>query len=290
MNPRRQLTAITRYVLGELPQRRRRRLFEQMSADADARAHFDVAVQGLRILEGHDAEWSPFELDLVHDRLLGDLAPRTNPWVAWVRRWRRAFWSGGALAASLAALLFWVRTDDSPAQFTVRGDDSAGPLALRALCGEPLRPAERGCEVTDTMSFAYRVAEDADPDRSLVLFGVDDRGRVLYYAPTPDDPSVLRPASGAWAPAQITVALEINHRPGMLRVFGVLLDRDRMVNHDDIERWASALTGEPSATSSGPTWTTYLHDDSNPPCSAPHDCPAVELAIELRATFGKTHP
>jgi len=287
MNHRRKLAAIRRYVLGELPQRRRRRLFERMSADADTRAHFDVAVHGLRILEGSDDGWCPFELDLVHDRLLGELQPRANPLATWLRRGRRALWSGGALAAGLAALVFWVRTDHTSSQFTVRGDDASGPLALRALCGDPLRPAERGCEVADTMSFAYRVAAATDPDRPLVLFGLDGRGQVLYYAPTPDDPAALRPESGAWAPAQITVALEINHRPGMLRVFGVLLEQGRMVDHDDIQRWASVLAGEPSATSSGPTWTTYLDEDSNPPCTSQRDCPAVELGIELHTTSGK---
>ena len=56
----------------------------------------------------------------------------------------------------------------------VADDDTA--FGIQAMCGQPLRAADDGCNLDEALTFAYWVDSKLATDRHVVLFGVDGAG------------------------------------------------------------------------------------------------------------------
>lgn len=204
----------------------------------------------------------------------------TGPAVsAW---WRRPWLLLGPLAVA-AAVAFMVSSGD-PKQLDETlvpkgGDDSAG-LALQVLCGEPLRPAdESGCRLDEQMSFAYRTSAAGDA-AGLVLFGVDEHGDTLYYAPTPVDAALADVSPDQWRPVGLTVDLDVNHEAGRLTVYGLVTTNAATAR--DVDRFATTLAGlEPAAVGDAP-WPQKIRSELlSSLCDTPTECPAAEFPLVL---------
>ncbi|WAS95825.1 hypothetical protein [Nannocystis punicea] len=263
-------------VLGRLAPRALPRALAALRGDPKARGAYDDAVQALRCLEGRPEEVAQFELELVEARLLADLAAEAP--APWWRGWLA--WSGG-LAAVAAAVLLAVRLSprtSSEDGFTARGPDHGAALAIQALCGAPgpdqAFAAAADCGGGDELAFAFR----GEPGTWLSLFGVDGEGRVLYYAPTPDDEAV--PVERRrWTPAPFRVALAVNHRPGPVRLYALTSARPPTL--DEIDRLAAALRTAPAAAPGDPPWHERVPAGESL-CPDPDACASAEAVFTLR--------
>ena len=192
-----------------------------------------------------------------------------------------------------AALLVWIQPSGDDG-FTRRGEVPAGALAVQAMCGEPLRDASDGCLLSEPLTFAYRLRAPVSPTRRLALFGVADDGTVHYYAPTPVDDVLIELAANprAWTPAEITLALDVHHREGHVRIFGALVHEDAHIDAEVISRWGAALSGMSEDRTRGDDWARALRRDPSPPCpdvEATPDgdagtCHAIHLDLHLSSS------
>ena len=278
-------------VTGRLRPAQRKTLFEEVRENPQARADYDLAFEALRELER--APVAQAELDVVEAWLMGDLraAPEATP--AWLRR----PWLIAALAVVAAGALVMVVTPPQPVDhddaFGVRGGAEDRHLAIDALCPqgagasvrEGLVPAaEYGCGLDGTLSFAYRIDPAAAPG-VLTLFGVDDDGDVLYYAPTPGDPNGVDAAPGTWTPLPMVVQLEVNHEPGAIVVHGLLSPQAPTVAQ--VDAMAAALVrhraefGPPGM--SAPPWHERLAEIPTVAALCPEDaeCESAELTFTI---------
>jgi hypothetical protein len=268
---------IERELVEGIAARRRRTLVERVRGNPDQRSGWDQAIAAFRVLE--QREVSRFELDQVERWLFDDLDEagliedrKPGPG----RRWTTIAMTLATVAAA-ALLLVWIGPEspsetlerDPVDELQARGDPGfARPLALELVCGEPARPAAaRGCALHELLGFSLRLGDESlDPNAAAALgraplytsvFGIAADGELLYYLPTPVEPShaTLRLDAG-WQALAISVRLEVNHEPGRVRVFALASDAPADVA--DIERWAAALEAQPSAGIDDPPWHLRL--------------------------------
>jgi hypothetical protein len=195
-----------------------------------------------------------------------------------------ALWIGIALL-SAAALVVVLRpravapTDDA---LTPKGGRQPSALAIDVLCGDApdgaMRPASEGCASTGTLAFTYRIEPEWAGGDTLVLFGVDGNGEARYYVPTPD---LAAPTAvpGQWRALERTVRIDVNHRPGRLRVFGLLTDAAPDV--DAIDETAALLSALPPATVGDPPWHERLAGSGliANSCARSQSCASAELEL-----------
>ena len=165
------------------------------------------------------------------------------------------------------------------------------PLGLSVLCAprgtadEALSPASTsGCPVEGVVSFAYRVApRTVHGAQSLAVFGVDARGAVHYYAPTPVDPPLVADLRDRWANTGVAVDLSINHVAGRVRVYALLTRQPLAVA--DIDGLAARMRAEKPASPSAATWLERLRPADRPTaCQDINDCEAAETSFVIGRT------
>ncbi|TPV94392.1 MAG: hypothetical protein B7733_15410 [Myxococcales bacterium FL481] len=268
---------VDRYLVDELPLRHHAALFEHLRACEECRAYYDRSVEALRVLEGQ-TDYTTGELDRVMTRLLGPAPAEPAP----ARRWLSWMGSLGAAAAVTSALLLWLRPPADDRSFVARGRDDDTAFGVQAMCGEPLRTADDGCRLDETLTFAYWVDPDLAAQRHVVLFGVDEAGDPLYYAPTPVDAPLLA-SHGAWEPAQFAVRLAVNHDPGALRIYGLLAPPHVRPTVEQVDEWAAELATATPATPGDTPWFRRISSTAmQATCPGEHACQSVELSIQLK--------
>jgi hypothetical protein len=283
-----------RLLLGDADATLLDELRAQVRGDAEAHAAYERGALALRLLEG-DPEVAQAELDVVEQWISADLAREQAQARAagGLRAWLQGL--GVAALAAAAAALVWAggtaQRPDSSDPFAVRGGPLEDVLGLDVLCVRPgaalddraLQPASTGaCGLDQSLTFAVRLPASAT-DHDVVLFGVDGRGKLHPYAPTPSEPGLIQGVPGAWTPSGFGVRIAVNHGAGLLRVFAIALPRGaravgdrggsastvgRELDHGGgaaapvdiatLERWAVALAPRPPAAPGDAPWHLVL--------------------------------
>jgi hypothetical protein len=161
---------------------------------------------------------------------------------------------------------------------------SRSNLAIDALCGptasDRLQPAAVfGCPLSGTLAFAYRVDPLASAPGVLTLFGIDEAGDVSYYVPTPVDDRPIEIEIGRWHPLAMSIDLEVNHTPGVLRLHAVITPVPLDVQ--DVDEAVEILRSRPPAPQA--PWTSRLGGQGRIAalCALPETCPCAELAFRI---------
>lgn len=235
-----------------------RGLLAALRDDATARAGYDRGARAMRALERRavaqtEIDWVErrLEADGILDAVAADAAVR--PW-----SWARAWWIGASVLAAAAAVLALRppapdRGDDGLLVPRGAGDPRAGWLGLSVLCdptGRGVAPltevAGGSCPGDGTLAFAVRVDARHRGAEHLVVFGIDTRGEVQYYVPTPDGGASVVARRDVWTSLDRAVRLPVNHPAGRVRVFAALLPHPASI--DDIDAAAAALVGRDDET------------------------------------------
>ncbi len=255
--------AIERAALGELGARDAQRLFGRLRDEPGLRRAFDRSMLAMRVLE--HAEVAQAEIDLVEQWLTADgvLGPAASP--------RLRAWPLALAATMAAAAAVWLLRPPAPPQpddgFGVKGGADARHLGLQLLCDDDRRAPpsvdDRGghCPLGGTLAFAIRVAGMHRGGEALVVFGVDDRGDVQYYVPTPDAPAqtVVPWPRDTWQPLTRAVTLSVNHHAGVVRVYAALLPSAPSLAAIDE---AAAALSRSSANEEDRPWSERLPPDA----------------------------
>lgn len=273
-------------VLGTLAPGRRDTVVTGLRGSPKAREHYDRTIHAFRALEG--AAVSEVEYDLVEQWLTqdGSFSPElaTAP-PGFLERWLGTL--GVALAVAAALLLvFGPLRPALENPMGVRGAAGRTALALEALCpsgidGALLRPAsDNGCAESGTLSFAYRLDTRAAGGH-LSLFGLDEDGDVMYYAPTPVDEAAIATIAGAWQPLPHVVELGVNHVPGRLRVYGIVSPQPLSI--EAIDDAAVNLRHMLPATVGDAPWHERLPSRSAiaAECTTAGGCQSAELSFSI---------
>lgn len=267
-------------LAGELSARGRAELVGRLRADEQARAAYDRIIEGFRELEQRPIARA--ELDLVEDWVIDQVLPASapsrvgSPWRVWLTL-------ALAVATAVVMVLGPLRPEPDEDRWGVRGIGGSARLGVQALCGTDrlaLQSMEEGgCPLSGTLSFAYRVDVSAPPG-VLTLFGVDERGEVQYYAPTPADPDALPVRPGPWRPAWPSVALQVNHGPGQVRLYALLAPRSPTI--EEVDAMAEVLRRAPPASPGDPPWHVRLWQRGQSSlCLDPDRCASAELSFTL---------
>jgi hypothetical protein len=301
---------LERELVSGIGTRRRRALIERLRGNAEQRRGWDKAIAAFRVLERREV--SRFEIDQVERWLFEDLGEQGV--VAPTRPRRRWSWllAGAATIASAAAVLLWLdarspdqtseSTSDATDELVARGDARfARPLALELVCGQPVRSAAtRGCSLDETLGFSMRLgAETLTPELESALaraplsvstFGLAEDGRLLYYLPTPDEPTRVRLTLGApWQPLPFSVRLAVNHAPGRVRVFALASEHPASVT--DIDRLAAALASQPIADLDDPPWHLRVPSSALASlCPQPSRCASAETLLSIAPAHSEDQP
>jgi hypothetical protein len=279
---------IERALLGSVGGEARRRLHDRLRSDAGARALYDRGALVLRGLEG-GREPADFEVDLVETWLREDgvIAEAVAP----ARSMKRGLWIASTVAFA-AGLVVVMRPPSAPVEtdeaLVPKGAGQGSALAIEALCGDDdgdMHPATDGCALGDTLAFAYRVDAEWSGGETLVLFGVDGTGEARYYVPTPDTAAPTA-SVGSWQPLARSVRLAIHHRPGQLRVYGLLTDAPPVL--ESIDEAAALLSALPPATVGDAAWHERLPAAAAiaNSCAHSHACASAELELWIH----ENHP
>jgi hypothetical protein len=171
----------------------------------------------------------------------------------------------------------------------VKGSGYPSFLAIQALCPEGrhagLVPATAdGCELSDTLSFAYRLDAMAAVQGTVTLFAVDEHGDVLYYQPTPVDTDPLAAIAGSWQPLPIAVNLEVNHEPGEVTLYG-LVSPDP-VTTADIDEVGAFLQWAPPARPGDRPWHQRIRGQGRvgTMCAPLGACESAELSFYIHGS------
>ncbi len=275
-------------VQGRLSSSRRGALWGRLRSDAQARSDYDRVFDVMRALEQRPL--AEAEYGLVEDWLLADVEPETATVASSWWSWR---WLGVACAVTAGLVLavgpLQPRVQDDGWQ--ARGSQGAHGLAIDALCptrtGEGLErnglvpAAEAGCSGQSTLSFAYRIDPSSPAVGVLSLFGVDERGDVLYYAPTPADTAAIDTVVGTWQPLPLVVNLNVNHEPGRIVLYGLVSAEPP--TREQIDAVARALDETPPVRMGDPPWHRRLlgRDVMDELCGTPSTCESAELKFEI---------
>ncbi len=280
---------LERSLLGEGGPSLRTQVRERLRHDAQARQVYDDYFTALELLEqGSSAkaaspEEAHFSLSAEEQEWLAegffqararvtDPAPRVawRSWLPWVFaaaatfllvavwQWGRA--RGEGAVEDRVAVAPPLATATGPgAGLVARGRGRQAELEFEIFCGPELAPVNDGrCALDEEMNIAARAtgSRDYEGARSLTLFGVDEAGRVQYYLPTPVDAAGLALPAGAWEMPEHAVRLEVNHRAGQLRIFGLLAPRTARV--EEVDAMAELLREAPDAPSAAGTWIDLI--------------------------------
>lgn len=288
-------TWIAEYAQGKLKPSLHTRVQERLRANAEDRAYYDRLMEGFRVLAGSKQNdsaapgFARMELTLVESRLFAEPALAEAPERRGAGSWLGALLAFASLAGGALLLTQKMRVDE----FTARGGGRAGALALDAHCldanatptGEvgSLKDATlQPCSLDGTLAFSWRVRAGHE-QQQLSLFGVDGDGRVLYYAPTPvQSAGIAVKTVESWQPTGLSVTLHVNHRPGTLRVYGILASRVATV--PEVDAWARALGEAKPALAGDAAWHTRV--DTGALCASASattdDCDSAELSLKLQ--------
>ncbi|MBL8945191.1 MAG: hypothetical protein JNK45_18640 [Myxococcales bacterium] len=246
-----------------------RGLIAALREDAAARASYDRGARAMRALERRSVAQT--ELDWVERRLeadglldagAGDRAPGR----AW--SWARGWWIGASVLAAAAAVLALrppAPGDGGDGLLAPRGaaDPRAGWLALSVLCDPtgrgdvPLAEVAGGsCPGDGTLAFAVRVDARHRGAEHLVVFGIDARGDVQYYLPTPDVAAPVVARRDVWTSLDRAVRLPVNHPAGRVRVFAALLPHPASI--DDVDAAAAVLATSSTRRDDETPWLDRL--------------------------------
>ncbi len=283
---------------GKLSPSLRTRLHDHLRANPDARAEYDRGIAAFRLLEGRggDEEVADYELELVESwlfdgRVTGEVEAPADEVGRW--RWLPGLALSGAVAAALV-IVVWPTdqvVDPAPApetSMTAKGHGALRGLELGVLCMErdgavTPRPAGAGpCSLRDALGFEYRArasAALAGEPGVLSLFGVDEDGRVQYYAPTPADAASVTATRGRSTAAPLSINLAVNHRPGRVQIYALLSPVTPTVNQ--IDRWASSLEGYVATTDDEPWHRRLGEAQLAAVCPTLADCESAEATLLL---------
>jgi len=141
-------------------------------------------------------------------------------------------------AAAVALLVLWPMLSGGEKEFASRGNEPPSVPALLLVYQVPrggeLRLADTSIGANDELAFAY---ENRDGKRRLLVFGVDDSGRIYWYHPAWTDagsnPQAVAIEAG---PERRELPEAVSHRleGQTLRLFGVFTDEPLTVR--DVER------------------------------------------------------
>ena len=295
---------LERELVSGLGRRRRRALVERVRGNDEARRGWDRAVSAFRMIERREV--SNFEIEQVERWLFDDLEDSGVLTPSTAHGWgARRSWTLAAAMASLAtaaAAIIWIGAAPPSAQlgsveldgegepgFTARGARTwSRPLALELVCGEPPRPVgSGGCAADDLLGFSARLGVESlalqaaaalgEAPLQLSVFGLDAHGELLYYAPTPEHSQL--PAlelDGGWTALPMSVRLEVNHSPGLTRVFA--LASEQVPTLAELDEWGAALAQTPVASVDDPPWHLRLG-------TLTRVCPRVERCASAETEF-----
>ncbi len=223
--------------VGELSKERWRRVSEHLRSCEECRSYYDRVMLLSQALDGSQPLLDAKQVALVESELLDEVAPRRG-------RWGRAGWAATALVAAGAAAAMLLPAVFHEPEFRVRGGGGAGAEAsLRVVCvaaevsGSRVRAAfppvaghaETPCRQADVMQIAYAIHPGAEERlRYVFVFGLDERLEPLWYFPHPSEGASLAVAtSGGESEALLPggIQLDVNHRPGPLRVLALFSQR-----------------------------------------------------------------
>lgn len=281
---RRLLRLLESALAGRLPARKRSELVAHLRSDDALRQQYDRAIDAFRALEGRDV--ARVEYDLVEEWLFdgGAVTQVAEPSHA---SWLRFVGVIVALAAGLVLALGPLRPkapDESDVFTPKNGAGAPSMFAIQALCpgGGGLVPAsELGCELADTVSFAYRLDLRASVSGALTLFAVDEHGDVLYYQPTPVDVEPVRVVPGAWQPLPIAVELAVNHEAGEVTLYGLVSATSPTI--EEIDEAGELLANDPPARVGDPPWHERLRGRGRigSMCAPLDTCESAELSFYI---------
>ena len=183
-----------------------------------------------------------------------------------------------------------------------RGGRTGEGLAIELFCdpakqsassdAEPPAPGaspivDGRCPVDRELSFALRLEAFAKrslgPEAGLVLFGIDARGDLLYYFPTPADPKLPSVTSADWTAIEHSVRLDVNHQAGALRLFALWSDRG--ASTDEVEALHQILGEHQFQRDSqiGPhdDWTSNLPADLRAKLCPDGLCPSAQVEVQI---------
>jgi hypothetical protein len=298
--------SLERELIDGLAAKPRRALIERLRGNATLRRAWDRAIASFRALE--QREVSQTELDQVERWLFEDLADEgllaAAPAPARTRRSVTLAAMFAALASTAALLVVLGPGDESGGaglaahgmisdELVARGGLAhARPLALELVCGKPARPAaQRGCTTDELLGFSIRLGDEtldaraaaalAEAPLHLAVFGIDERGELLYYTPTPAEHASELVRLGEPAHAlPLAIRLGINHRSGRVRVYA--LAGEQPVDVATIERWAAALHVQPPAGIDDPPWHLRLAPSLlGPACQRLDRCASAQTELWL---------
>jgi hypothetical protein len=259
----RRARSIDRALTGVAAPAEVRGLVAALRDDAATRAGYDRGARAMRALERRAV--AQVEIDWVERRLeadgILDAAAARDAAAAAGRSWSwaRAWWIGASVLAAAAAVLALRPPapdrggDDGLLVPRGAGDPRAGWLGLSVLCdptgrgAAPLTEVAGGsCPGDGTLAFAVRVDARHRGAEHLVVFGIDARGEVQYYVPTPDARAPVVARRDVWTSLDRAVRLPVNHPAGRVWVFAALLPHPASI--DDIDAAAAALVGRDDET------------------------------------------
>lgn len=220
--------------------------------DPGLRAAYDRGALAMRTLEG--AAIAEVEIDWVErwleaDGTLGGAPQTTSP--RWLRDHLWVWVAALAAGAAVLALRPPTPPSDRDDELQPRGlsaHPQAGWLGVSVLCDGgrgPQAPLEESavCPIDASIGFAVRVDARHHGGEHFVLFGVDERGDLQYYLPTPDTPAPTLLDRDRWIPLSRAVRLSVNHTPGRVRVFAGMLAHPPTL--DALEDAARVLARDP---------------------------------------------
>lgn len=267
------------FVDGELPEGLdAQSLHQALTRDERAATRYNQLAFAARALEGKENERSPFERQFAEDSFLGALdelldeegpsLPDNVIHVSFIQRARPYI----ALAATLTlvlgvyAMLRPTTATSPPVEdgFQARAAakatsnsafDAFPPPKLELFCLERDRAGEvtfrdqsdaafgvLDCPLDSELKLAY---SDASSDLEYVaVFGVDHRGELLWYGPSPASPGAVR-VEHALAPTSLgeSIRLDVNHAVGEVRVHAIFSTRP--IDYDKLEEVIEAQRHAP---------------------------------------------
>jgi hypothetical protein len=231
--------------------RRWRSVREHLYACRSCRAYYDRVVTLHNKMHKETAPLSSEQLKLVSEEILDRMAPRRAglPGRAWA-------YAGISLAVvATAVLVVLPMLEPQPASdFQARGVDAEVAAGVRAFCitaeqgaqaprirstfpvtDELVAGAGGSCNIKDVLRFAYT---NGVPGRGrafdcLFLLGINEQLQPLWYYPHPDEKLSVRIQSGPEAvnvPLPGGVRLEVNHAPGLVRIYGLFSEEPLTVS------------------------------------------------------------
>lgn len=256
------------FVDGELPEGLdAQSLHQALARDEHAANHYNKLALTARALEGKEDERSELEQRFAEDSFLGaldELLEREHGplqdnviQVSFIQRARPYIALAATVAIVFGAYSMLAPTDPAPAEddgFQARTAVNTAPYATPDAISAPtlelfcLEKA-RGGEVTfrDQSNAAFGVL-DCPLDAELKLaysnasseleyvavFGVDHRGELLWYGPSPASPDAVR-VRHALEPTPLgeSIRLNVNHARGEVRVHAIFSTRP--IDYDKLE-------------------------------------------------------